>query len=333
MLSHDASFSIYMAHGGTTFGLWSGCDRPFKPDTSSYDYDAPISEAGWPTEKFFQTRDLFAKYLLPGETLPQPPATNATIAFASVELKEIAPVFDNLPVAIQDATPRNMEAYDQGYGCILYRTKVPAGAAAAIEALAIHDFGYVFLDGQRVGILDRRNAAAKMVLPAREKESRLEILVEPMGRINFGAEMADHKGLIAPVTLGGQELKGWEVFKLPLDQPMLAALKFTGTIPTTNAPAFRRGTFALLTPVTRFWICGTWARVWFGSTAIVWDAFGTSVRRRQLMRRVAGCAPARMKLSFLICLKPNSQKSPGSKSPFSMNCIRKKILPRRAGQS
>ncbi len=56
MLSHDASFSIYMAHGGTTFGLWSGCDRPFKPDTSSYDYDAPISEAGWATPKFFQTR-------------------------------------------------------------------------------------------------------------------------------------------------------------------------------------------------------------------------------------------------------------------------------------
>ena len=58
-----------MAHGGTTFGLWSGCDRPFKPDTSSYDYDAPISEAGWATPKFFQTRELFAKYLLPGETI------------------------------------------------------------------------------------------------------------------------------------------------------------------------------------------------------------------------------------------------------------------------
>ena len=52
MLKNNASFSIYMAHGGTTFGLWSGADRPFKPDTSSYDYDAPISEAGWIGEKF-----------------------------------------------------------------------------------------------------------------------------------------------------------------------------------------------------------------------------------------------------------------------------------------
>ncbi len=40
-----------MAHGGTTFGLYSGADRPFKPDTSSYDYDAPITEAGWPAGK------------------------------------------------------------------------------------------------------------------------------------------------------------------------------------------------------------------------------------------------------------------------------------------
>ena len=67
MLKRNGSFSIYMAHGGTSFGLWAGCDRPFKPDTSSYDYDAPISEAGWVTEKFHKTRELLSRYLLPGE--------------------------------------------------------------------------------------------------------------------------------------------------------------------------------------------------------------------------------------------------------------------------
>jgi beta-galactosidase len=247
MLAHDASFSIYMAHGGTTFGLWSGCDRPFKPDTSSYDYDAPISEAGWPTRKFFQTRELFAKYLLPGETLPPVPATNPVVAFAPVALNEIAPVFDNLPAAVLDETPRNMEAYDQGYGCILYRTEIPAGAAATLQATAIHDFGYIFLDGKRVGILDRRSASAKIRLPARLAEARLDILVEPMGRINFGPEMADRKGLIAPVTLGGEMLTGWEIYKLPLDAKMLSGLKFRsrqGNEAQTN-PAFWRGTFTL----------------------------------------------------------------------------------------
>jgi beta-galactosidase len=245
MLSHDASFSIYMAHGGTTFGLWSGCDRPFKPDTSSYDYDAPISEAGWATPKFYQTRELFAKYLLPGEKLPDPPAPNPVVAFAPVELTDCAPVFDNLPAAVPDETPRNMEAYDQGYGCILYRTQVPAGAATVLEAAAIHDFGYVFLDGKRVGILDRRNASAKIILPERPAAAQLDILVEPTGRINFGPEMADRKGLIAPVKLGGEILKGWEVYNLPLDDVMLAGLHYTSATPDSNAPAFWRGTITL----------------------------------------------------------------------------------------
>jgi beta-galactosidase len=245
MLDAGASFSIYMAHGGTTFGLWSGCDRPFKPDTSSYDYDAPISEAGWATPKFFQTRELFSKYLLPGEKLPEPPAPNPVIAFAPVELKEVAPLFENLPAAVKNETPRNMEAYDQGYGCILYRTKIPAGAAATLEAAAIHDFGFVFLDGKRVGVLDRRSGSAKILLPERASAAQLDILVEPMGRINFGPEMADRKGLIAPVKLGGETLKGWEIFNLPLDDKMLAGLKFTGEKPGSNSPAFWRGAFNL----------------------------------------------------------------------------------------
>ena len=245
MLDMGASFSIYMAHGGTTFGLWSGCDRPFKPDTSSYDYDAPISEAGWATPKFFATRELFSKYLLPGEKLPEPPAANPVVSFAPVELNEVAPVFENLPAAIRDETPRNMEAYDQGYGCILYRTKIPAGDATTLEAAAIHDFGFVFIDGKRVGILDRRSAKAQISLPAREKESQLDILVEPQGRINFGPEMADRKGLIAPVKLGGEILSNWEIFNLPLDDKMLAGLKFTSEKSNANAPAFWRGSFAL----------------------------------------------------------------------------------------
>ena len=261
MLDAGASFSIYMAHGGTTFSLWSGCDRPFKPDTSSYDYDAPISEAGWATPKFFQTRELFSKYLLPGETLPEPPAKNPVIAFAPVTLNEIAPVFDNLPAAIADETPRSMEKYGQGYGAILYRAKIPAGAATTLEAAAVHDFGFVFLDGQRLGVLDRRSGTAKISLPERPAVAQLDILVEPMGRINFGAEMLDAKGLIAPVKIGGEVLKGWQIFNLPLDDQMVGDLKFQSGprflkthIVTSNeiaaemkkqAPAFWRGHFAL----------------------------------------------------------------------------------------
>ncbi|HEY1663537.1 MAG TPA: beta-galactosidase family protein [Verrucomicrobiae bacterium] len=260
MLSHDASFSIYMAHGGTTFGLWSGCDRPFKPDTSSYDYDAPISEAGWPTEKFFETRALFSKYLLPGETLPDVPATNAVVAIPPVEATQSAPILGNLPKGIDDENPGTMEKYNQGYGEILYRTTIPAGEAATLEAAAIHDFGFVFLDGRRIGILDRRNADAKLLLPAREKESRLDILVEPMGRINFGPEMADHKGLIAPVALDGKTLTGWKIFNLPLDNKMLAHLKFSRGTSDPNLPAFWRATVRIPKPGDTFLDMRPWGK-------------------------------------------------------------------------
>ena len=262
MLEMGASFSIYMAHGGTTFGLWSGCDRPFKPDTSSYDYDAPISEAGWATPKFFATRELFAKHLLPGETLPEPPAANPVITFPAVELKETASIFENLPAAVKDATPRSMEKYDQGYGCILYRTTIPAGAETTLEAAAIHDFGFVFVDGQRIGVLDRRSSNAKITLPARTKSAQLDILVEPMGRVNFGPEMLDPKGLIAPVKLGGAGLTGWEIFNLPLDDKMLAGLKFKKQ--TTDKPAFWRGSFELAKAGDTFLDLRPWSKgvVW-----------------------------------------------------------------------
>jgi beta-galactosidase len=262
MLTNGESFSIYMAHGGTTFGLWSGADRPFKPDTSSYDYDAPISEAGWPTEKFFQTRELFAKHLLPGETIPEPPATNSVIAFAPVVVTKCAPVFARLPKAIRDDQPRTMEKYDQGHGCILYRTTVPAGPAATLEAASVHDFGFVFLDGKRVDVMDRRNSNFKVHLPERKKSATLDILVEAMGRVNFGQEVHDRKGIHAPVKLGGEELTGWQVFSLPLDNQMLAGLKFHAR--KTAGPAFWRTTVKVEKPGDTFLDLRMWGKgvVW-----------------------------------------------------------------------
>jgi len=259
MLSSGESFSIYMAHGGTTFGLWSGADRPFKPDTSSYDYDAPISEAGWPQAKFFQTRELFAKYLLPGETLPEPPATNPVISIPPVEIAQCAPVFDNLPDPISAAVPGTMETYDQGHGCLLYRTTVPAGPVAILEAAGIHDFGFVFLDGQRVGVMDRRAAAAKILLPSRDHTATLDILVEAVGHVNFGQEVFDPKGIHAPVKLAGRELTGWQMFKFPLDAPMLAGLKFQNATKTAG-PAFWRATITIDHPGDTFLDLHSWGK-------------------------------------------------------------------------
>jgi beta-galactosidase len=243
MLKAGASFSIYMAHGGSTFGLWSGADRPFKPDTSSYDYDAPISEAGWVTEKFLKARELFSRYLLPGETLPEPPPKNPVISFPEAGAVESAPLFANLPAAIADSVPRAMEQYEEGYGCILYRAKLPAGPATTLEAAAVHDFGFVFLDGERVGVMDRRSGNCKVRLQERARAATLDILVEAMGRVNFGQEVHDPKGLVAPVKLasrdgGSVELTGWEIFPLPLDDhsALITSLRFQPA-PARSRPA------------------------------------------------------------------------------------------------
>jgi len=258
MLNVGGSFSIYMAHGGTTFGFWTGADRPFKPDTSSYDYDAPISEAGWTTDKFYQTRDLFARYLLPGETIPEPPSRNPVISIAPVEVNRFAPIFDNLPEPLEVEVPRNLEAYDQRFGCILYRKVLPAGPAATLRADAIHDIGQVFLNGKRIGFTDRRSQNYQVQLPAREDDATLDILVEAMGRVNFGPEVKDRKGIHPPVTLGGEELTGWRIYKLPLDATMLRSLDYTTERP--EGPAFYRTTVQVETPGDCFLDMRPWGK-------------------------------------------------------------------------
>jgi beta-galactosidase len=267
MLKTGASFSIYMVHGGTTFGFWTGADHPFKPDTSSYDYDAPISEAGWPTEKFFKTRELFGRYLLPGEKIPEPAARNPVMAFAPIEARECAPLRENLPAGVKDTTPRTMEQYDQGYGCMLYRTTLPAGPEGTLEAKAVHDIGEVFVDGKRIGIMDRRSSKLSVRLPSREAPVTLDVLVEAMGRVNFGAEVHDRKGLHEPVKLSpangkGIELTNWQVFKLPLDEAMRGGLRFGSAKPTE--PGFWRASLKVNETHDTFLDMRTWSKgfVW-----------------------------------------------------------------------
>lgn len=234
MLSMKASFSIYMAHGGTSFGFSPGADRPFKPDTSSYDYDAPISEAGWTTDKFFQTREVFARYLQPGETIPEPPAAPAVISFPAAQSTGFSPLLGQLPPPVRAERPLNFEKLDQPYGAVLYRAIVPAGPETAFRAEAVHDIGQLFLDGVRVASFDRRHRVFIATLPAREKPAVLELLVEAMGRVNFGIEVHDRKGLRGPVRLGDQEILGWDMFSLPLDSDHLARLSYG---PASRAPA------------------------------------------------------------------------------------------------
>ncbi len=252
MLDHRASFSIYMAHGGTSFGLWSGANcPPFSPQTSSYDYDAPISEAGWETGKFDAIRELFSKYLQDGEKLPVPPAKNTVIAIPPFRATEMAPVFDNLPAGIKEEHPHNMEYYDQGYGFIIYRTVLPPSAKTRkIRIDEVHDYAVILLHGKRIATIDRRKTNNIVEIPPHQQEERLDIFVEAMGRVNYGGYIHDRKGITKNVTYideygNTEEIMGWTIFPYPLSSDRAPGGLTFGEYSKTGKPAFYRALFTL----------------------------------------------------------------------------------------
>ena len=202
MLSKGISFSLYMAHGGTNWGHWAGANSPgFAPDVTSYDYDAPISESGQITPKYRQLRKTLAKYMY-GEKQLRVPATIKSMAVNEFKLTEYAPLFDNLPQGKTDRDIRTMEEYDQGYGSILYRTELPELKTKTLLTVnEAHDFAQVFVDGKYIGKLDRRNGEKELMLPPCNNGAVLDILVEAMGRINFGRAIKDFKGITDKVTI------------------------------------------------------------------------------------------------------------------------------------
>jgi beta-galactosidase len=189
------------------------------------------------------------------------------MAVSSFTLSETAGVFDNLPAAIPDDAPRSMESYDQGHGCIVYRTTLPAGPAAVLSLGQVNDFGWVFLDGKEVGVTDRRSRKFTVRLPERKAAARLDILVEAMGHVNFGKEIHDRKGIEGRVELvsGDQkkEVAGpWSVYPLKLDAPLLGSLKWaTGG---GAGPGFWRGSFNLTRTADTFLDLRQWGKgvVW-----------------------------------------------------------------------
>jgi beta-galactosidase len=191
-----------MAHGGTTFGLWGGCDRPFRPDTTSYDYDAPIGEAGWIGAKFAAYRAAITPFLAPGETLPEPPPRMPVMAIAPFVLSESVSVSSCLPVrAIDVASPRPIELDDISRGLVSYRATLPAGPAAVLEAAKVRDLAWIRVDGELVGTWDTRQRRFKVAVPARAKPVTVDILLYTIARVNFGVEVHDRKGVHGPVTL------------------------------------------------------------------------------------------------------------------------------------
>lgn len=246
MLDHNVSFSIYMAHGGTTFGTYTGANSPpYLPQTSSYDYDAPINEAGNVTEKFMQIRKLFAQYLQPGETLGEIPAAVKIQQLEPVKFTHTASVFTNLPKPTLSDTTLFMEDLNQDFGCVLYETTLPSGKAGYLRFGAIHDYATIYLDGKPVGTIDRRKNRNLVEIPARASAAKLRVLVEATGRVNYGGHMHDRKGIHGPVELLEEEksitIKNWKNYSLRMGDHTLPVTYKKGT--SLSGPGFVKGVF------------------------------------------------------------------------------------------
>lgn len=275
MLDRNISFSLYMTHGGTTFGWWGGANNPaYSAMCSSYDYDAPISEAGWLTPKYYQLRDLLQQYLPAGQTLPEPPEAFPVIKVPAITEWEVAPLFDNLPDPKQTESVKPMEQFDQGWGSILYRTTLKEDIEGTLHLDEMHDWAQVFADGQLLGRLDRRQGEFTLPLKSPlKKGTQLDILVEAMGRVNFDKSIHDRKGITEKVEVisDGQatELKGWSVYNLPPFYEFVSNKNYQkGQV--VNGPAYYRATFRLDKTGDTFLDMQTWGKgmVWVNGHAM-----------------------------------------------------------------
>lgn len=247
-LENGVSFNFYMVHGGTNFGFTTGANydknHDIQPDMTSYDYDAPISEAGWATPKYMAIRDELKKQT--STTLPEIPAPMPVITIPTVKLTKavdiaalkagIKPVVNNTPLTFEDL--------NQGNGYVLYSKKFVQPLSGKLEIKGLRDFATVYVNGEKVGVLNRyfKNYTMDIEVPF---NATLEILVENMGRINYGSEIIHNlKGIIRPVLINGIDITGnWQMYKFPLDtKPDLSAYANKTTM---GRPTFYQGSFVL----------------------------------------------------------------------------------------
>ncbi|WP_314586743.1 beta-galactosidase [Paenibacillus terrigena] len=248
MLAMDASVNFYMFHGGTNFGFWSGANddgTTYMPTITSYDYDVPVSECGDLTDKFYAVREVVSKYVDLGPLeLPEPIKKKA---YGQVNMSQQASLFeslDKLSTPVQRTCPDPMELLGQNYGFILYTTRISGPRPETkLNLQDVHDRAQIFVDGEFKGVIERWNKDAEPITFSIPPEgAQLSVLVENMGRTNYGPSLRDVKGITEGIRFGAQFLYHWTIHTLPMED--LSKLEFTPiTEKCEGKPTFYKGTF------------------------------------------------------------------------------------------
>lgn len=251
LINTGANLNIYMFHGGTNFNFWAGANygRKYEPTVTSYDDAALLNEYGDYTDAYHRVRKLLLTTQgLPIDTpLPMRPELQN---IGAVTLSERGDLWENLMLLGEkhlSATPESMECFGQNFGYILYR-KILKGSypSQALFVSGVHDIAYLRVNGKLLKTYDRTKNGKKKcfdgfkaTLPPVDGEMLIEILVEGMGRVNYGHEMEDDRKGIQKVRLAMQTLFEWEIYTLPLDN--LEKTKYCGA--KDRAPSILKGKF------------------------------------------------------------------------------------------
>lgn len=241
MLAQNASFNFYMFHGGTNFGYTSGAnhDGSYQPTVTSYDDDALLNEWGGYTPKYHAVREVLLQHQgLPKQALPPEPALQSIGAVELTRTASLLPQAETLGTVHQSVTAESMEHFGQNFGMILYRHELQGSYPnQTLHIDGLHDRAYVFVNGEYTGKLYRNdeNHSLPIDLP---NGGTIEVLVEAMGRVNYGTRLYDRKG-IRQLRLGNQVLSHFTVVTLPLADP--AQVDFNQK--TTTLPVFMQGEF------------------------------------------------------------------------------------------
>ncbi|MBE6746050.1 MAG: beta-galactosidase [Ruminococcaceae bacterium] len=228
--AQDASFNFYMFHGGTNFGFTAGANHKdvFEPTVTSYDYCALLNEYGDYTPAYHAVRDiLHKKQNLPLSELPPSPQRQH---IGIVKLEEKTGLFENMENIGEkhySPLPEGMEYFGQNFGMIYYKTVVQ-GAYGLMELRIkdLHDRAYLYLNGKYKKTYEykpvKQNFISKLLNKAsnafnfNKDANEIGILVDAMGRVNYGEHITDRKG-ISGLFLNLQQLMDFEVTCLPLD--------------------------------------------------------------------------------------------------------------------
>lgn len=253
-LKQGASFNMYMFLGGTNFGFTAGANhiKRYEPTVTSYDYCAPLTEWGDYTDTYHKIRKLLCeKQNIPLTELPESPVMQN---IGPVKLTASADLFDNIDNIGQkhySPLPRGMEAYGQNFGLIYYVTRLKGKYDAGFLSIDdVHDYAHVYFEKKKIATINRCKEKSlfnklklkkQLFVKGTSSESEIGVLVEGMGRVNYGKELYDRKG-ISNVHFANQVLTDFDVYTIPLDN--LGSLKFESIKPESkNGPVFLKGTF------------------------------------------------------------------------------------------